>query len=168
VKNGSASDAALSKQTSRTTNDAEASARTPSKENDNLRATEDEATPLASPSPEVNPLWLQNGQSFLSWNMKEYASQALKKLSPAPTNPNNSSNLLRPEFTSQNSALTVVSRLSSEGSRTPDDGEGERMEKMETLRCRKCGRGTFKARTSRGKEGVEKVLVCQRCGTVAG
>jgi WD40 repeat protein/ribosomal protein S27AE len=172
VKNGTSS-APLSKQTSRTT--AEAECRQSKDEHLHPSTSNDDGvTPLASPSPEVNPLWLQNGQSFLSWNMKEYASQALKKLTPSTSPSTTNNGLLRPDLASQNSTLTVVSKLSSEGSRTPvsgseNEGEegagGKRLGKMETLRCRKCGRGSFKAKTT--KTGEQR-LECQRCGTVAG
>jgi ribosomal protein L37E len=95
--------------------------------------------------------------------MKEYASQALKKLSPA--NSNNS--FLRPDFDTRSSQLTVVSKLSSEGQSTPQDSEGEKAElgPTETLKCKKCGSTSFKARNT--KDGEQKKLTCQRCGTVA-
>lgn len=173
VKHGTSS-APLSKQTSRTTADLEVvEARRTSKDSGKELQVphDDQPTPLGSPSspssPSDNPLWLNGGQSFLSWNMKEYASQALKRLQPITSiTSTNKDGHLRPDLPTQNSTLTVVSRLSSEGSpaeHTPE--EGNELKHAETLRCRKCGRGSFKAKAMKGGK---QVLECQRCGTIAG
>ncbi|KIW00038.1 hypothetical protein, variant [Verruconis gallopava] len=139
--------------------DASSSITTLSKQNtreDNLPSNGELATEdlTPSPSPDPNPLWLQNGQSFLSWNMKEYASQALKRLTPLGTN-----DRLRPDLNSRASQVTVVSSLSSDGQSTPE----RELEETQTLRCRKCGGTAFRMRKS--DVGTKK-LSCQRCGTI--
>jgi WD40 repeat protein len=163
-KNGG-STTELSKHTSRTTAEEGEAGPSQHPQPQSSKAVEKETTPTPSPSPDPNPLWLQNGQSFLSWNMKEYASQALKKLTPitstnSATAGNNSH--LRPELNTQASQVTVISRLSSDGEHT--SAEERELKPAETLKCKKCGGTVFKARNVKG--GGQK-LSCQRCGTLA-
>jgi WD40 repeat protein len=103
---------------------------------------------------ETNPLWLQGGQSYMSWNPKNYGSQALQ-----PKDPNHLDGPARPGLTAK---VSGVSMLSSE--EESDDEATTEADSVAEVKCTRCGSTSFKAKTVKG---VGHRLVCQRCGTAA-
>jgi WD40 repeat protein/predicted RNA-binding Zn-ribbon protein involved in translation (DUF1610 family) len=100
---------------------------------------------------EANPLWLAGQQSFMSWNPKEYGTQA--RFAPGA-----SLEPPRPELDRQG---TKVSVLSSE--EPSSDDETEEVESVSEINCKKCGSGNLRAQAVRARGNR---LVCQKCGFV--
>jgi ribosomal protein S27AE len=103
---------------------------------------------------ELNPLWLQGAQSYMSWNPKEYGSQALR-----PNDPGHLGVPARPGLTAKASG---VSMLSSE--EPSDDETTTEADSVAEVKCKRCSSTSFKAKTVKG---VGHRLVCQRCGLTA-
>lgn len=106
----------------------------------------------------ANPLWVQNGQSWVFWNTGAWREQMAQLVPPA-----------RPVLSTRPS--NISSALSSEVEDDDDDDDengGGGVGTEEDVKCRKCGGTVFKARVVRAAEGAEgKRLVCTRCGMPA-
>ncbi|KAF2434095.1 WD40 repeat-like protein [Tothia fuscella] len=119
-----------------------------------------EANTNANSNTNTNPLWLQGTQSYMSWNPKEYATQAINN------NNNNSSSLAPPQPLTR--GISKVSVLSSEEEQAVSalaegsDSDEETVATEAEVKCKRCGSGGFKARVVKG---VHR-LVCQKCGLV--
>ena len=105
----------------------------------------------------ANPLWVQEGQSWVFWNTGAWREQMAQLMPP-----------VRPVLSKKSSN---VSALSSEVEDGDDDDDEDRGEGggggagTKDVKCRKCGGTVFKVRVVRAAEGGEgKRLVCTRCG----
>jgi hypothetical protein len=89
-----------------------------------------------------------SGKSYQFWNMSTWKTQAYPQSDPSKLGGD-----LRPPL---EKGASYVSKLSSDGSPTDEESDGE------ALSCTKCGGKDFRARKVAGKG---QRLVCTKCGT---
>lgn len=103
-----------------------------------------------------NPLWIQGDQSYLFWNKQSWKDRSQQQ-------PQQQNQLEAP--TSRSKRASVASIVSSEESVLTDaDGDGDAEGANDTIRCKRCGSTSFKAKMSKSDAHS---LVCTRCGTPA-